>query len=263
MSLDPDRPADWQLPAGVDRPLAEYLRVRSIAEDYDRCFATTNLLQTDVEYLQRHFQVPGRLIDLGCGTGRVLVHFARRGFRVVGVDLSRPMLQVVQRKQQAAGVPIHLIEGNLCDLGGIRSGSFRYACCMFSTLGMLVGLPARKQALAEIHRLLQPQGLFGLHVHNLWYNATDPVGRKWFVWDVCRRLWGSKDAGDKVQANYRGIPNLRIHLFTRREIRRLLTDAGFEIIDQTALAPDRAGPVEQGPLSWLHSNGWLIMTRKR
>lgn len=262
MPSRPSRVPDWQLPEGVDRPLAEYLQSRPIADDYDRYFASTNLLTTDVDYLIRHFSKPGRLVDLGCGTGRVLVRFARLGFQVTGVDLSRPMLAVVKKKQEQTGLPIQLVESNLCDLLCFRPAVFDYACCMFSTLGMVVGSDQRNRAVAEVYRILRPGGLFGLHVHNLWYNWNDPIGRRWLLWDVARRLWRSKEAGDKVQAQYRGIPNLRLHLFTRREIRRLLTSHGFEIIDQTALAPDRSGPLDSKLVGWVRANGWLILARK-
>ena len=34
------------------------------------------LLEIDLHFAERHFPTPGRLIDLGCGTGRLLLHFA-------------------------------------------------------------------------------------------------------------------------------------------------------------------------------------------
>ena len=42
-------------------------------------------------------------VDLGCGTGRALVPFARRGFQCVGVDLSPEFLQIVGEKAMAEG----------------------------------------------------------------------------------------------------------------------------------------------------------------
>ena len=40
------------------------------------------------EQLRRHGAKPGTLLDLGCGTGVHAVAFARRGWRVTGIDLS-------------------------------------------------------------------------------------------------------------------------------------------------------------------------------
>ncbi len=100
-------PADWQLPAGVSRGLWDYLHDAELARDYDARLADSPLLALDVRFAEEYFSSPGWLIDLGCGTGRLLVPFARRGFRVLGVDLSEEMLRVAGEKAAAAGVAIH------------------------------------------------------------------------------------------------------------------------------------------------------------
>jgi len=41
---------------------------------------------------------PGEILELGCGTGRVALTLAMEGFRVMGLDLSRQMLDVFERK---------------------------------------------------------------------------------------------------------------------------------------------------------------------
>ncbi len=195
-----DRPArvpDWQLPAGVDRALWEYLQSETIAEDYDEYFAQTRLLTLDRDFLRESFSKPGRLIDLGCGTGRLALDFAARGFDVVAVDLSKHMLEVTRRKRDQLGLSLEVLEGNICDLSSIESSSFDYAISMFSTLGMVVGIESRRRAMAEIHRLLKPEGLFGLHVHNRWFNLFDPQGRRWLWSDLARQAMGFSGAGTK------------------------------------------------------------------
>lgn len=100
-------PADWQLPPGVNRGLWDYVHSAGVARGYDAGLAGTPLFDADRRFVERHCPRPGRLIDLGCGTGRLLVPFARRGFRVLGVDLSEEMLRVAGEKAAAAGVAIH------------------------------------------------------------------------------------------------------------------------------------------------------------
>ncbi|WP_121257208.1 class I SAM-dependent methyltransferase [Nocardioides ferulae] len=39
---------------------------------------------------------PARVLDAGCGTGRIAVHLAERGYRVVGVDVDETMLAVAR-----------------------------------------------------------------------------------------------------------------------------------------------------------------------
>src|SRR5207244_82096 len=46
----------------------------------------------------------GRALDIGCGAARNLVPLAEQGWDVVGVDLSRPMLDAaVERTRETAG----------------------------------------------------------------------------------------------------------------------------------------------------------------
>jgi ubiquinone/menaquinone biosynthesis C-methylase UbiE len=258
-----DRLPDWQLPAGVDRALWEYLTTEAIAEDYDEYFAQTRLLTLDRDFLRESFHEPGRLIDLGCGTGRLSLDFAARGFDVVGIDLSTPMLDVTRRKMNSLGLSIELRQANICDLSDLSAESFDYAISMFSTWGMVVGTESRRRALREVHRLLRPGGKLGLHVHNRWFNFFDPQGRVWLFQDLGRQILGSSQAGDKVQIRYRGIPNLRLHLFSASELRRELRRAGFRIKRWLPLAPDRTGGITFPKFfSSLRCNGWLVVAER-
>src|ERR1700691_1058807 len=44
------------------------------------------------------------VVDLGCGTGIITLEFARRGYRMIGVDPSSAMLQVALQKPGADDV---------------------------------------------------------------------------------------------------------------------------------------------------------------
>ena len=85
------------MPPGVNRGLWDYLHDPAVARNYDAGLAGVSLPDVDVRFVEEHCPRPGWLLDLGCGTGRLLVPFARRGYPVVGVDLSREMLAVAPR----------------------------------------------------------------------------------------------------------------------------------------------------------------------
>src|SRR5262245_5334298 len=99
-------PPDWRLPPGVSRGLGDYLHDPGVARGYDAGLAGSALFRADEAFVARHCPPGGRLIDLGCGTGRLLVAFAGRGHRVLGVDLSAEMLKVARDKAAAAGVEV-------------------------------------------------------------------------------------------------------------------------------------------------------------
>jgi SAM-dependent methyltransferase len=257
------RPPDWQLPPGVDRGLWDYLHDAGVARGYDAGLAGSPLFAVDERFAERHFPTPGRLIDLGCGTGRLLVPFARRGWWVLGVDLSAEMLEVAAGKARQAGVAVHLLRANLTSLEALATGSFAGAACLFSTLGMVRGADMRRRVVAQVHRLLRPGGRFVLHVHNRWFNFWDPVGRRWLVMDLLRQVMGEAPGGDRVMPTHQGIAGLTLHLFTRREIERLLQEEGFRIVEVQPVGLRADGRLRWPVvLGWLRAYGYLIAAER-
>src|SRR5262245_37160522 len=160
---------DWQLPAGVSRSLWDACQDRDIAKGYDAALEGTPLLETDVAFLQAHCAAPGRLLDLGAGTGRLAIPMARAGFWVVAVDLSAPMLEVLGAKARRAQATVHRLAANIVQLDALADHTFDYAACLFSTLGLVAGADNRRRVLEQVCRLLRPGGVFILHVHNRWF----------------------------------------------------------------------------------------------
>lgn len=215
--------ADWQLPPGVDRSLADYFRAPEVARSYDQQLADSHLLRIDQQFTDQHFPAPGRLLDLGCGTGRLLAHAAQRGCWCLGVDLSHEMLRVAREKVAAVPHACHFIRANIVELDAIEGGSFDYAACLFSTLGMVIGHEHRLRVLQHVHRLLRPGGVFVLHVHNRWFNFRHPQLRGWLL----RSLF--THGGDHRMPAHASVGNITLHLFTRTEAERLLHRASFRI----------------------------------
>ncbi len=233
-------PPDWKLPAGTSRGLWAYLNDAQLAQSCDRQLAETPLLQHDLRFAEVFFANPGSLVDLGCGTGRLLVPFAKRGYQVLGVDLSGEMLKVAREKAGAASLPITLIQANLVELDCIGDNIFDYAACMFSTLGMISGPENRRRALVHMFRILKHGGKFVLHVHNLWFHLSTASGGRWLLRDRWRRLRRTEDFGDYKMPAHDGIAGLALHHFSRREIARELRAAGFHIrvIEAISTRPD-------------------------
>jgi SAM-dependent methyltransferase len=256
-------PADWQLPPGVTRGVWDYVHDAALARAYDASLAGSPLLDADVRFAERHFPSPGRLVDLGCGTGRLLVAFARNGFQTVGVDLSAEMLRVAGEKARQAGVVVHRVQANIVELDGLRDGSFDHAACLFSTLGMVSGARERRQVIGHVHRLLRPGGRFVLHVHNRWFSLWDRQGRRWLAVDLFKSLFRRQGAGDRAMPVHQGIAGLSLRLFTRGEALRLLRDVGFRILEVRAVSLRDTGELPWPWLfGWLRAYGYLIAAER-
>jgi ubiquinone/menaquinone biosynthesis C-methylase UbiE len=255
--------ADWQLPPGVSRGLWDYLHDPAIARNYDNSLAGSLLCEADQRFVECHCPAPGRLIDLGCGTGRLLLSQARRGLWVLGVDLSEEMLRVAREKAAAEGVEVHLLRANLTELDAVADASFDYAACLFSTLGMVSGREQRQRAIGHVFRILRPGGVFVLHVHNRWFNFWNRQGRRWLIRNTLASWFGRAEAGDCVMPVHQGIANLALHLFARREVRRLLRAAGFRIRELMPLSLKGDGRLRcPWWFGWVRAYGYLIAAEK-
>lgn len=238
---------DWQLPPGTDRGLWDYVSSERVAREYDDALAGTPLLDVDLRFADRHFRAPGRLIDLGCGTGRALVHFARRGFACLGVDLSKAMLAVVNEKAARAGVAVATLQANLVELDEVPDATFDYAACLFSTLGMIRGAENRARFLGHVRRVLKPGGVFVVHAHNARYRFGRGLGKR------------GPEPGDHTMPQLRGGAELTLHHFTRAELLNVLTSAGFRARE---LLPVSAGPGGRLAVPWflprVRAFGYLV-----
>lgn len=247
--------ADWQLPSGVSRALWDYAHDPAFARSYDQELADTPLLSMDVQYVLDQCRPPGRLIDLGCGTGRLAIALAIRGYRMIGVDLSPEMLRILGGKAASLGLDIPRIQANLVELDCVANQTFDYAACLFSTLGLIEGKNHRRCFLRHVSRLLHPGGVFILHVHNRWFHLWSRAGR--------RLLWQNLLGGDFLMPAHKGIGRLNMHLYTRREIIRELKEAGFRVRDVRPVSLRPNGKVKYPSLlgGW-RAYGYLLTAAK-
>lgn len=238
--------ADWRLPPGVSRGLWDYVRDPETARDYDARLADTPLLQTDLAFVRRWFPPSGRVADLGCGTGRLAIDLASRGYRTVAVDLSEEMLRVASAKAASAGVRIAFAKMNLVELDALADASFDGAACLFHTLGMISGSFERKQMLGHVRRLLRPGGVFVLHVHNVWFHLGTAAGRRLLLRSWFDGLRGGGAFGDFMMPPHHGLGAMPMHLFSRRELARLLRDVGFRVEEIEPIRLDPASIAGRG-----------------
>lgn len=97
-----------------------------------------------------------RVLDAGCGSGTKTLHLARRGYQVLGLDLSHAMLQQASAAAETAGVAAR-VEFRQADLTNLAlpSQSVRRALCW----GVLMHIPDVEKAVAELARIVEPGGM--------------------------------------------------------------------------------------------------------
>lgn len=110
-------------------------------------------------YLERGLIVPGRAVDLGCGTGRNAIHLAAQGFDVDAVDLSRVALTWASERASESGVQVAFHEASIFE-AELPAGRFD----LVYDSGCLHHLPPHRRPayLDLIDHLLAPGGHYAL-----------------------------------------------------------------------------------------------------
>ena len=62
-----------------------------------------------IEVVPQHAIVPGKALEIGCGTGTNAIWLAKQGFDVTGLDLSEAAIAQARAKVSAAGVDCRLV----------------------------------------------------------------------------------------------------------------------------------------------------------
>ena len=89
--------------------------------------------QSLVDGIDKH--LPMRVLDLGCGDGTTAVPLAKYGAEVLGVDISRYLVEAGNRRAVADGLSnLHFQEGDACQLDGLADGSFDLTLSVFGAM---------------------------------------------------------------------------------------------------------------------------------
>lgn len=103
---------------------------------------------------------PCRVLDLGCGAGREALVLARRGYQLVGADISQGMIAQAQRMAAAAGLEIAFVWMPDPLRLPVPSAAFDGVLGLAQLLAQVPGRLARVALLREIERVMAPDGLY-------------------------------------------------------------------------------------------------------
>ena len=109
----------------------------------------------------------GPVLELGCGTGRVLLPVMMAGLEVTGVDISDGLLAIAQEKVKHSGRPeaATLVRADLRDFD-LRRRDFAFAFCTSNTLMHFTTAEEQLAVLRNTHRHLRSGGRLFLDLFN-------------------------------------------------------------------------------------------------
>ncbi len=99
-----------------------------------------------------------RVLDAGCGYGRIAIPLAARGYRVCGLDLAAPLLVSAREAAVAQLVRLPLVTGSMTRLP-FRDASFDAVICLWSAFYEVLDPAEQVRTLAEMWRVLDDGGM--------------------------------------------------------------------------------------------------------
>jgi SAM-dependent methyltransferase len=142
----------------------------------------------------------GRVLELGCGTGRLSVPLLKSGAALVGIDRSAPMLARARRKAARAGLrrEARFVRGDIRTLPFKRRPGFGLVMAPYGMLQSLTSERDLARTLESVAGVLRRDGIFGIDLV--------PDLPRWSEYDERVTLSGSRDA--------------RTHLTLRESVRQ-------------------------------------------
>ena len=148
-----------------------------------------------VKYIEKIFKTfktkPKTILDLACGTGIPTLLLAKKGYRMIGIDRSAAMLEVLRKKSK--GIDITTLEADIRDFKLL--GQVDATICLYDSINYLLTEEDLKKCFQSVRTALAKNGLlifdantdYGLasfwgtrettreagNVHSIWRNSYD------------------------------------------------------------------------------------------
>lgn len=195
----------------------------------------------------------GSILELACGSGRVLLPLAEEGYEITGVDNSGAMLDIARQRLQASGLAERctLIQQDMCNLH--LKQKFHMAFIALGSFAHIITRRDQQRTLANIRAHLNPGGLFILDISNADARYMEELSGQMLhqgTWhteedEILTHFVSPASADDRhllelthfYDRHSQGGPITRttvtthLYLFERGEIELLLEQAGFTIKD--------------------------------
>jgi len=123
------------------------------SEDFDSDF-----------YLKEAEKAKGKVLELGCGTGRIGIKLVKAGIDVTGLDISEKMLELLQRNATKERLKIKTHLGDMRDFK--INEKFKLAIFPYRSFLHLLTRGDREKTLANIHSHLEKNGKVIIHIYN-------------------------------------------------------------------------------------------------
>lgn len=172
---------------------------------------------------------PGdKVLDLGCGNGRLASLFSDAKISYLGIDNSEELIKIAREKYQNDPA-VKFEVGDASNLSTV-DGNFNVVF-MIAVLHHIPDRKLRLQILRNIYDIMAPDGRLIVYNWNLWiwkYRKKYWPHLFNYLYKIRQGVWSLNDAFIPWKLKESWQPRY-VHSFARREFSRLLKEAGFSI----------------------------------
>ena len=207
----------------MDREYAEYLLKKTkedynlIAEDFSR---TRWNIWAEFGIFRDYAKDGDRVLDIGCGNGRLLELLKDKNIEYIGIDSSEKLIAIAQKRYPSKKFLV-------ADALNLPFPTDNFDIVFL--IAILHHIPSRAfrlKILQEANRVLKPNGLLILTAWDIWRKeAISQILRYSFLKSIGKSKLDFRDVfvpwGKKVNRYY--------HYFTKKELLKLIEGGGFTI----------------------------------
>ena len=217
----------------------------------DFAYVYDELIREDIEYekvcdfLENVFTIydknPNLVCDLACGTGNITIPMSRRGYDMIGVDVSPEMLDVARSKNNSGKDILYLCQDmRKLDLYGTCDAFL----CMTDGFNYITSMEALKKIFNRIRTcFIEPDGIFIFDLSSV-YKLKNVLGGNIFIYDKDDMFYtwenSYKEPFCKMEPNFfkkdgevytRFVESQIQRGYTKKQIENLLIESGFSKVD--------------------------------
>lgn len=165
--------------------------------------------------------VRGRVLDVGCGAGRVCLHLQQRGLEVVGIDISPGAVEVCRRR----GV----LDARVCPIDDVDAslGVFDTVVMLGNNFGLLASRAKARRLLRRFHALTSDRGRIVAETRDV-HDTEDPVH---LAYHGRNRRRGRMAGQIRIRIRYRQLktPWFDFFMVSPDELEELLAGTGWSL----------------------------------
>lgn len=168
-----------------------------------------------------------RILDIGCGNGRLLEILSGKEVEYLGVDNSQELIKIAKARFPDKT----FLLGNILELNKILEKKFDHISCV-AVLHHLPGKDLRIEALKQMKEKINENGKIIITVWNLWHQAKF---RKLIYKFAVLKIFGKSqmDFGDIIfdwkNGRGEGISRRYYHAFTKNGLKKIIWSAGLKL----------------------------------